>query len=61
MYVMHMGISFEVLVAFRRWPSLAETGKCLILLLNALLYLMEFNPNGLYSPAMGTLELYMVI
>jgi hypothetical protein len=38
-------ISFEVLVAFRWWPSLAETSKGLILLLKTLCHLMEFNPN----------------
>jgi hypothetical protein len=41
-------ISFEVLIAFRWWPSLAETSKGLILLLKTLLLLMEFNPNFAY-------------
>jgi hypothetical protein len=38
-------ISFEVLVAFRWWPSLAETCEGLILLLKILLHLMELNSN----------------
>jgi hypothetical protein len=42
-------ISSEVLVAFRWWPSLAETCKGLILLLKTLLHLMEFNPNFTYK------------
>jgi hypothetical protein len=38
-------ISFEVLVAFRWWPSLSKTCKGIILLLRTLLHLMGFNPN----------------
>jgi hypothetical protein len=41
-------ISFEVLVAFRWWPSLAETCKGLIILLKTLSHLMEFNPHFTY-------------
>jgi hypothetical protein len=37
-----------MLVAFRWWPSLAETCKGLILLLKPLLHLVEFNPNFIY-------------
>jgi hypothetical protein len=41
-------MSLDLVVAFRRWPSLAKTCKGLILLLKTLLHLMEFNPNFTY-------------
>jgi hypothetical protein len=37
-------MSLEVLVAFRWWPSLAETCKGFVLLLKTFLRLMEFSP-----------------
>jgi hypothetical protein len=41
-------ISFEIVVPFQWWASLAEKCKGFILLLKSLLHLMEFNSNFIY-------------